>query len=56
MNSLNNTTKFDNELITTILTAQEAKREERQALMREGSPWVAQARAMQIKLQKEGSN
>jgi hypothetical protein len=51
-----NTEKFDNELLSTIVASQKAKRNERQALMLASSPWVAQARAMQIKLQKEGSN
>lgn len=51
-----NTDKFDNELISTIVTSQKAKRDERQATMLANSSWVAQARAMQIKLQKEGSN
>ena len=51
-----NYTEFQKELISTIVTSQKAKRNERQALMLASSPWVAQARAMQIKLQKEGSN
>jgi hypothetical protein len=51
-----NYTEFQKELISTIVTSQKAKRDERQATMVANSPWVAQARAMQIKLQKEGSN
>ena len=47
-----NTEKFDNELLSTIVASQKAKRDERQALMLASSPWVAQARAMQIKLQE----
>jgi hypothetical protein len=56
MTNTNKLDEFTTELLTTIIASQKAKREERQALMREGSSWVAQARAMQIKLQKEGSN
>jgi hypothetical protein len=47
-----NTEKFDNELLSTIVASQKAKRNERQALMLASSPWVAQARAMQIKFQE----
>jgi hypothetical protein len=47
-----NTEKFDNELLSTIVTSQKAKRDERQATMVANSSWVAQARAMQIKLQE----
>ena len=47
-----NTEKFDNELLSTIVTSQKAKRDERQATMVANSPWVAQARAMQIKFQE----
>jgi hypothetical protein len=50
-----NTEKFDNELLSTIVTSQEAKRNERQALMLASSPWIAQARAMQIKFQESES-
>ena len=44
-----NYTEFQKELVSTIVASQKAKRNERQALMLASSPWVAQARAMQIK-------
>jgi hypothetical protein len=47
-----NYTEFQKELISTIVTSQKAKRDEKQALMLASSPWVAQARAMQIKFQE----
>jgi len=47
-----NYTEFQKELISTIVTSQKAKRDERQATMVANSPWVAQARAMQIKFQE----
>lgn len=51
-----NYTEFQKELISTIVTSQKAKREERQALMLASSPWIAQARAMQIQLNESESN
>lgn len=56
MNSFNSTDKFDNELITTILTAQVERRNEQRQAVISANPWLANVRAMQIKLQKEGSN
>ena len=47
-----NYTEFQKELISTIVTSQKAKRNERQADMLASSPWIAQARAMQIKFQE----
>jgi hypothetical protein len=52
MTNTNKLDEFTTELLTTTIASQKAKREERQALMLASSPWIAQARAMQIKLQE----
>lgn len=52
MTSLNNTSKFDNELITTIVTAQTERRNEQRQAVISANPWLANVRAMQIKLQE----
>ena len=52
MTSLNNTSKSDNELITTILTAQVERRNAQRQAVISANPWLANVRAMQIKLQE----
>jgi hypothetical protein len=43
MNSLNDTTKFDKELISTILKAQTERRNEQRQAVISANPWILQA-------------
>jgi hypothetical protein len=52
MNSLNDTSKFDNELITTIVTAQTERRNAKREAVLNAHPWILQAVNASRKSQK----
>ena len=56
MTNTKNYDEFDNQLISQIVTSQQAKRDERQAIMLANYPWIAQARAIQKMLNEKESN
>jgi hypothetical protein len=56
MTNTKNYDEFDNQLISQIVSAQTAKREERQAFMLANYPWLQNVRATQIKLNESEAN